>query len=97
MGVDVILRNDKGDVLFALSWKEVGLFEVDDIETFAALKGLQMILHLGFSSRYWKWTPWLSLKLLDLDLNYTRQGNMIFEIQSLLSYFLEYHILGMDR
>lgn len=42
----IILRNHIGQVLFALSQKEEaqeGVFEIDEIESLAILKGLQMM------------------------------------------------------
>lgn len=47
-GVGIILKDEKGAVLFASNRKEVGDYSVDEIEALAALRGLQMILHMGF-------------------------------------------------
>lgn len=69
----VIFRDDKGDVLLAWSWKKYGVFKVDDIEALAALRGLQIILHLGVSNLILKGIH-LLLKLLVLS-NLNFQGN----------------------
>lgn len=39
-GVEIILMDHKDAVVFALSRKEEGLYEVDDIEALAALREL---------------------------------------------------------
>lgn len=49
-GVWIILMDDKENALFAWCRKEFGLFEVNEIEALVALRELQMILHLSFSS-----------------------------------------------
>lgn len=46
--IGVVLRNDAGEVLYALIRQEMRVFDVDDhFEALAALRGLQMILY-GF-------------------------------------------------
>ncbi|KAG6726200.1 hypothetical protein I3842_02G069700 [Carya illinoinensis] len=49
-GIGDILRDVKGDIIMAMRRKEVGVFEVDDIEALAALRELQLIFRLGISS-----------------------------------------------
>lgn len=47
VGLQVIVRDDKDTVLLAMCSKEV-VFKVDEIKAMAALRGLYVIMHLGF-------------------------------------------------
>ncbi|KAG7960287.1 hypothetical protein I3843_10G116000 [Carya illinoinensis] len=48
-GVGAILQDDMGSLVMALSRKELSIHVVEDIEALAALRGLQLISHMGIS------------------------------------------------
>lgn len=84
----IILRDHNGAIVFAMSRKEVRIFEVDDIEALSALRGLQMILHLGFFGLILEGNSLTVIEALNSRAsNFSKQGSLIIEIQSLLQRF----------
>lgn len=97
-GVGIILRNDQGVVLFAASRKEVWDFSVDDIEALAALRGLQMILQLGYPSLQLEGDSLTVIEaIMSHEPNFMIQGPLIMEINRLLRFFQHYDVVHVGR
>ena len=47
MGVVAVLRDENGNVIFAMSKLENGVDEADDIEALVAIAALQVVCHIG--------------------------------------------------
>lgn len=56
--------NESGAMVMAMSCKEKGLYEVEDIEALAALRGLEMTLPMGILDFIQKGIPYFLLMLL---------------------------------
>lgn len=97
-GIGVILRDDRGEVLFAMSRKEVHVLEAQDVETMAALRDLQMILNLGISSLVLEGDSLVVIEAIrSREDNLSRHGPLIAEIQVLLNQFRDFEVLNVGR
>lgn len=98
VGIGVLLRNEAGEVLFAISRKEVGVFYVDDIKAFTALRGLHMLRNIGCHGLILEGG---SLHIIDAiksqEPNFTAQAPIISEIQQLLHHFPDWELCHVGR
>ncbi|XP_041009383.1 uncharacterized protein LOC121253437 [Juglans microcarpa x Juglans regia] len=93
-----VLRDEKGDVLMAVSKSEHELHEPASVELLAMLRGLQFILHLGISKVVLKSDYLLMVEALaNSEDSLSSQGNLLKEVRNLLSHFNKYQVQHVIR
>lgn len=71
---------------------------MDDIEILVVLRGLQIILPLGFPRLLLEGDFFSMIEAIRAkEPNYSRHGNVIFEIQRILLFFKGYDVLHTGR
>ncbi|XP_042939607.1 uncharacterized protein LOC122274657 [Carya illinoinensis] len=97
-GVGVILRNEVGEVVFALSRKEIGVSAVDGIEALAFFRGLQMLLNMGCNGLIIEGD---SMHVIDdiksREPRFTSQVPIIKEIQQILRHLSDWELSHVGR
>ncbi|KAF5454638.1 hypothetical protein F2P56_024287 [Juglans regia] len=97
-GLGVVLRDDKGKLVMAASKIENEVENPSTIELLALLRGLQLIVHLGFS----KLLVESDCMFLVQELNNEQDslsvdGNLIMEAKRLLKHFQEVEVQHVHR
>lgn len=97
MGVKVILRDEKGNVIMAMSKTENRMGEVDDIE--ASIKSsLQLTCYNGVSNIILESDSlWVVDVLKSFGPNLARQGSLFGEIKDLLNRFNNFELQHVGR
>ena len=81
-GVGAILRDEKRNVIMAMSKIENGVHEADDIEAFAALRALQMTCYNGVSNIILESdSMWVVDALKSFGPYMSRQGTPVWRFQ----------------
>ncbi|XXG80046.1 hypothetical protein AAC387_Pa09g0995 [Persea americana] len=97
-GVGAIFRDKVGNVIMAMTKLESGVDSADDIEAIAALKALQMVLHIGVSSIILEGVSmWVVEALKSSGTNMSRQGPLFEEIKGLLNHFINFEVYHVGR
>ncbi|KAF5464321.1 hypothetical protein F2P56_014405 [Juglans regia] len=97
-GVGTVLRDEKGCMVLAMSRRELGIHEVEDIEALAALRGLQLISHLGISHLILEGD---SLAVMEAICSrgeiLDRCSILIHEVKKMLFTFASFEVLHVGR
>lgn len=97
-GVGAILCNERGDLIMAISRKGYDLYAMEDIEALVALRGLQMVLHLGILDLILEGGSVLIVEAIHSNqAQFSNYNPLITEIQSLLSCFHSIEIIHVGR
>ncbi|XP_041020420.1 uncharacterized protein LOC121262052 [Juglans microcarpa x Juglans regia] len=97
-GVGAVLRDEKGNVLMAISKSKHELHEPTSVELLAMLRGLKFILHLGISKVVLECDCLLMVEVLaNSEDSLSSQGNLLKEVRNLLSHFNEYQVQHVIR
>lgn len=87
-GIDVILRDEKGEVYFAASKKEMDVNDPIEIELLAILRGLQLCLHRGINNLGIKSDYLIMFQTIqDRRLSMSLLGNLLKDIMDLIQFF----------
>ncbi|KAF5469163.1 hypothetical protein F2P56_013257 [Juglans regia] len=97
-GVGVVLRDEKENVLMAVSKSEHELHEPELVELLALLRGLQFNLHLGISKVVLESDCLLMVEALATNEDLlSSQSNLLKEVRNLLSHFEQYQVQRVIR
>ncbi|XP_035545765.1 uncharacterized protein LOC118348330 [Juglans regia] len=97
-GVGAVLRDNNGCMVMAMSKRELGIHKVEDIEVLAALRGLQLISHIGISHLIIEGDSLAAMEAIcsrGEDLN--RCSVLIHEVKKVLSSFISFEVLHVGR
>ncbi|XP_041004081.1 uncharacterized protein LOC121249435 [Juglans microcarpa x Juglans regia] len=98
VGVGVVLRDDKGKLVMPASKIENEVENPSTIELVALLRGLQLIVHLGFSKLVVESDCMLLVQELNKEQDFlSADGNLIIEAKSLLKHFQEVEVQHVHR
>lgn len=88
-----VLRDDKGGMVMAMSRRELGIHEVENIKTLVALRGLQLISHLIIVGDSLAVMGAICIRGEDLN----GCSLSIHEVKKVLSNFISFEILHVGR